>query len=37
MSQAYDYDIEDCVLGAIMRNVDEYDNVAKYFVNVEVF
>ena len=37
MSQMYDYDTEDCVLGAVIRDVNEYDNIAKYFTETDVF
>ena len=37
MSEVYDYNTEDCVLGAVMRNVDEHDNIAKYITNIDIF
>ena len=35
--EPYDRDTEDIVLGSIIYNVTDYDNVSKYFTDIEVF
>ena len=37
MLEVYDYDTENCVLGAVIRNNEEYDDVARYLTETEVF
>ena len=33
----YDIDSEDVLLGSVIRSIEEYDKVSKYFRNKEVF
>ena len=33
----YDIESEDVVLGSVIRNIEEYDRVAKYFTDRDVF
>ena len=37
MSNLYDYQTEDFVLGAIIRYKEEYDKVSRYFIDLNVF
>ena len=37
MTLPYDIDSEDVVLGSVIYNIEEYDKVAKYFMDREVF
>ena len=32
----YDYEMENAVLGSVISNVEKFDDVEKYFINIEV-